>query len=83
MAKNKEKNRTRTRTMGRAAAVGWEFSLAVIICLLLGYGLDAKLGSTPWFTLLGVIFGSSVGFRALYRTAKMLENSDEEGPKKG
>lgn len=58
------------RAWTRASAVGIEFSIAVVACLLFGWWLDGKLGTEPWLTLAGLGLGSLVGFRALWRVAQ-------------
>jgi hypothetical protein len=63
---------------GRASTVGIEMAVSVIGCLLLGHWLDGKLGTDPWLSLVGIILGSIVGFRALISAAKTEE--DEPPP---
>ena len=41
---------------------------AVLGCTLLGYWIDKKAGtSTPWFTLVGALFGMVGGFVSFFR----------------
>ncbi|MCK6544398.1 AtpZ/AtpI family protein [Myxococcota bacterium] len=65
------------RTAGRVSAIGMEFAGAVIGCLLAGWWLDGKLGTGPWLAAVGIILGSAVGFKAVYRTAKLMQMDAE------
>jgi len=49
----------------RASAVGIEMAIGVVLGLLAGQWADEKLGTDPWLTLLGLVLGAGVGFRAL------------------
>lgn len=51
--------------------------MAVVLCLLLGWWLDGKLGTDPWLTLAGLGLGSLVGFRALWRVAQDVDDDPE------
>jgi F0F1-type ATP synthase assembly protein I len=70
------------RAAGRVSAIGMEFAAAVIICLLLGYWVDGKLGTTPWLAVAGIILGSAIGFRAVYGAAKTMQKQieNDDGP---
>jgi ATP synthase protein I len=70
------------RSAGRISAVGMEFAGAVIGCLLIGYWIDGKIGTSPWLTIVGVVLGSVAGFRALYRAAKVMQAQAEAEAKK-
>ena len=61
---------------GRVGAIGIEFALAVIVCLLIGRWADGELGTDPWLTVIGMGIGSAMGFRILYRAAKRLQEED-------
>jgi ATP synthase protein I len=53
--------------LGTYGTVGLEFSLSLLFGLLGGQWIDKKLGSTPWFTLIGLGFGMAAGVRSLWR----------------
>ena len=65
------------RAFGRAAVVGIEFAMAVVVCLVGGYWLDQKLGTEPAITLVGLILGSVTGFRILWKLAKANEPDNQ------
>jgi len=60
-----------------ASSVGLELGLSVIIGLLIGYGLDAKLGTTPWLMLVFLGFGLVAGFRGVLRAVGRAERAAE------
>ncbi len=67
-------------------AAGWalgiryasEFSAAVIVGGLLGYGVDHFAGSTPWALFVGMILGFTAGTRNIIRLAKNMSVEDGE-----
>jgi F0F1-type ATP synthase assembly protein I len=65
------------RAAGRVSAIGIEFAAAVIVCLLIGYWADGKLGTSPWLAVAGIILGSGIGFRAVYGAAKTMQRQAE------
>ena len=44
-----------------------------------GYFIDRWLGTTPWFTLIGLGVGIAAGFRDLIRTLKRAERHERNG----
>ena len=52
---------------GRVAGVGLQFAGAIVLFLFAGRWLDGRLGTEPWFLLLGVMVGAAAGFWSLYR----------------
>ncbi len=53
-------------------ALGFELAAPVIAGALGGYYLDRKLGSEPWFILLGTLGGFFCGLITLFRILKRL-----------
>lgn len=47
--------------------VGLQFAGAIVLFLFAGRWVDARLGTEPWFLLLGVTIGAVAGFYSLYR----------------
>lgn len=79
IAKRKKRNQYGLGSMGRASSAGIELAVAVVAFLLLGWWLDGKLGTSPWLTLVGLVFGSGVGFRSLWKASQeALQRADDE-----
>jgi len=67
------------RTLARLASVGMTFVVATAGATLGGYFLDRWLGSTPWFTLIGIAVGVAAGFRELFRSIANAERQERNG----
>jgi ATP synthase protein I len=52
----------------RAASAGSQLVVIFLFGFFGGRWLDAKLHSTPWLTVVGIILGFGVGIVAAYRT---------------
>ncbi len=50
------------RTVGKYMDIGLTFVVAISMGALGGYWLDAYLKTTPWFFLVGALFGITAGF---------------------
>jgi F0F1-type ATP synthase assembly protein I len=77
-----ERKRTVPSSALRWSAVGLEFALAVVLFFLGGKALDAKVGSGPWLSVVGALFGVAVGTYLLIRAALASESrpsKDEAG----
>jgi ATP synthase protein I len=61
------------------AGVGLTFVVATAGGALGGYFADRWLGSTPWFTLIGLGVGIAAGFRELFRALKRAERQEHHG----
>jgi ATP synthase protein I len=61
------------------AGVGLTFVVATAGGTVGGYYLDRWLGSTPWFTLIGIGVGIAAGFRDLFRALKRAEQQERDG----
>jgi ATP synthase protein I len=51
----------------RYAGVGFQFGAAIILFALGGWWLDKRLGTTPWFLILGVFLGFGGGLYSLVK----------------
>ena len=60
-----------------ASSVGLEFGLSVVLCILLGLWLDAKLETRPWLMLAGLGLGLAAGFRSLLRNLRRADRAAE------
>ena len=61
----KEKDRELLRMVSVLSTVGLTLVFATIIGLYVGLKLDAWLGTSPWLTVLFLIFGLIAGFKNL------------------
>jgi F0F1-type ATP synthase assembly protein I len=63
------------------AGVGLQFAASIILCLFAGQWLDRKLGTAPWFLIVGVFFGAGAGFHSLYRKLMAAQAREEAAQK--
>ena len=56
-----------------------DFSAAVIVGGLLGFGFDKLAKTTPWGLLVGIVFGFMAGTRNIVRTAKEMSAGVDPG----
>ena len=69
------------KDVGRYGSVGLELVLSVLIGFFGGRWIDEKVDAGGWVTVVGVVFGTYAGFRALYKTAKSMERRAEKETK--
>ena len=77
-----EKDRKLLRMVGVLSTVGLTMVFATVIGLFVGRWLDRKLGTSPWLTVVFLLFGIFAGFRNLFTAARKsqeeLDRSDKE-----
>lgn len=56
------------KTIGQLSTIGLAFVFALMLGFGGGYWLDARLGTTPWLTLLGFAAGLAAGVLNVVRT---------------
>jgi ATP synthase protein I len=56
--------------MAYASSIGIAMAVAIFGCFFLGYWLDAKLGTKPYFAIGLLIIGIAAGFRNIYGLMK-------------
>lgn len=72
------------KTLGFLSSVGMSMVAATFIGLAMGYYLDRWLGTSPWLTLVFLLFGIIAGFRNIYiLTDRELKRQQEENQKDG
>ncbi len=64
------------RRVGAYLGLGAGFAASALVFAALGLFLDGRLGTTPVFTLLGVLVGGAAGFYSLYRRAMAIQEED-------
>ena len=60
------------RRNGLAFSAGIAFFASVVFMLILGWGADLLLGSSPWGIVGGIIIGSLIGFVQLFRLSSQI-----------
>lgn len=60
------------RRTGLAWSAGVAFGGAVIFMLVLGWGADVLLGTSPWGIVVGIILGSVIGFIQFFRITSQI-----------
>jgi F0F1-type ATP synthase assembly protein I len=60
------------RRSGLAYSAGIAFVAAVVFMLILGWGADVLLGTSPWGVVTGIILGSTIGFIQLFRISSQI-----------
>lgn len=61
------------------AGVGLTLVIATAGATVGGYFIDRWLGTTPWFTLVGLAVGIAAGARDLIRTLKQAARQEDNG----
>lgn len=61
--------------LGVYGAIGFQLAISVVIGVLGGRYLDARWGTTPWLTIVGMLLGSVAGF---WNLIKLLKWKDRE-----
>jgi ATP synthase protein I len=57
--------------------LGLQFVLSLLLFLYIGKWVDGKLGTSPWFLILGVFTGATAAFYSMYRKLKAVERQEE------
>lgn len=60
------------RQSGLAWSAGIAFFAAVVFMLILGWGADVLLGTTPWGIVGGIILGAVIGFIQFFRLTSQI-----------
>ncbi len=58
------------------SSVGILMVVSVAIGAGIGLWLDERLGTDPWFTVAGVVFGTAAGFHEMWRLVRASERSE-------
>lgn len=61
-----------TRRSGLAWSAGIAFFASVVFMLILGWGADLLLGTSPWGIVAGIVIGSLIGFVQLFRLSSQV-----------
>jgi len=65
-----------------ASSLGIAMVASILIGLYIGYQLDKWLDTSPWFTLIFLVFGIISGFRNIFILSKraMKDDDDQRDP---
>jgi ATP synthase protein I len=66
------------KALGELSSIGIALVVATVIGLAGGYYLDRWLGTSPWLTLIGLLFGIAAGFVNLFRAVKRAERNTDD-----
>jgi ATP synthase protein I len=66
------------KALGELSTIGLTLVVATVIGLAGGYYLDRWLGTSPWLTLIGLLFGIAAGFVNLFRSVKRAERNIDD-----
>ncbi len=71
------------RRSGLAYSAGIAFFASVVFMLVIGWGADLLLGSSPWGIVFGIVLGSIIGFVQFFRiTSRIFKpETDNSAPK--
>ena len=70
-------NRRWVRQIGVLSGVGLTLVISTVLGLWGGYALDGWLGTSPWLTLIGLLFGIAAGFINLFRAVGAFDGERE------
>jgi ATP synthase protein I len=70
------------KSLGEVASIGITMVVATVIGLGAGYYGDRWLGTSPWLTLVGLLFGIAAGFVNLFRSVKAAERTLDDADDK-
>ena len=72
MSVEREPDRRWIRQVGVLSGVGLTLVISTVLGLWGGHALDGWLGTSPWLTLIGLLFGIAAGFVNLFRAVGAL-----------
>ena len=61
-----------------ASSLGIAMVASILIGLYIGYQLDKWLDTSPWFTLIFLVFGIISGFRNIFILSKRAMKDDDD-----
>jgi ATP synthase protein I len=66
------------KALGELSTIGLTLVVATVLGLAGGYYLDRWLHTSPWLTLIGLLFGIAAGFVNLFRSVKRADRSIDD-----
>jgi len=77
--KSKDDHGSGLRDLQRYGNVGIDFAVTVLAGFGIGYFLDRWLGTTPWFMIAGVLWGTISAFLSLYHKTLFKDEKKDNG----
>lgn len=78
-----EKDRKLLRVIGTLSTVGITLVVSTVIGYYMGFYLDKLFGTSPWLTVVFLMFGIAAGFKNLFTAARRVESLDRSDKKEG
>ena len=73
-----ERDRRSASAAAKYGGLGLQFALSIILFLSVGQWIDRRLGTEPWFLILGVFTGAGAAFYSMYRTLMADQKREDE-----
>jgi F0F1-type ATP synthase assembly protein I len=68
------------RRSGLAYSAGIAFFASVVFMLVIGWGADLLLGTSPWGIVFGIVLGSVIGFVQFFRITSRIFKAEKRSP---
>ena len=59
------------------AGIGLQFAASILLFVYAGQWLDRRLGTGPWFLIIGVFLGAGGAFYSMYRKLMASQKAEE------
>ena len=60
------------------AGIGLQFALSIVLFVFAGEWVDSRLGTGPWFLIVGAFVGAGGGFYSMYRKLMASQQSEDK-----
>jgi F0F1-type ATP synthase assembly protein I len=68
------------RRSGLAYSAGISLFASVVFMLVIGWGADLLLGTSPWGIVFGIVLGAIIGFVQFFRITSRIFKQEQSGP---
>jgi F0F1-type ATP synthase assembly protein I len=68
------------RRSGLAYSAGISLFASVVFMLIIGWGADLLLGTSPWGIVFGIVLGAIIGFVQFFRITSRIFRQEQSGP---
>jgi ATP synthase protein I len=72
----KEEDKKYLRDLANASTLGIQVALCIFLGLAIGLWLDSKFGTSPWLTIVFLLFGLAAAFVTYYRFVRSQQNKE-------